>query len=59
LGKFFGKNKDASPIVEHMWINEVDFDGDTIHGKLINDPNELPARLRQILQWRRFAPDFC
>lgn len=29
------------PIVEHMWINQVAFDGDTISGVLINDPNEL------------------
>ncbi|PSL48293.1 uncharacterized protein YegJ (DUF2314 family) [Chitinophaga niastensis] len=31
----------TTPIVEHMWINEVEFDGDTISGVLINDPNEL------------------
>ena len=29
------------PIVEHMWINEIGFDGDNIHGILINDPNEI------------------
>mgnify|MGYP000878497668 CR=1 FL=1 len=29
------------PVVEHMWINEIDFDGDTITGTLINTPNEL------------------
>ena len=29
------------PVVEHMWINEIHFDGDTISGTLINDPNEL------------------
>lgn len=29
------------PIVEHMWINEIHFDGDYIYGILINDPNEL------------------
>lgn len=34
-----GGNEDA--LVEHMWINEVDFDGDTIRGTLINEPNEL------------------
>lgn len=27
--------------VEHMWINEVDFDGDTVSGFLINEPNAL------------------
>ena len=31
----------GDPIVEHMWINDVDFDGDTITGVLINTPNEL------------------
>lgn len=31
----------ATPVVEHMWINEIAFDGDTISGVLINDPNEL------------------
>ncbi|NLR66799.1 DUF2314 domain-containing protein [Chitinophaga varians] len=29
------------PTVEHMWINDINFDGDTIYGILINDPNEL------------------
>lgn len=31
----------AEPIVEHMWINEIDYDGEMISGVLINDPNEL------------------
>lgn len=29
------------PAVEHMWINEIDFDGDTVRGYLINEPNQL------------------
>lgn len=29
------------PTVEHMWINDINFDGNTIYGILINDPNEL------------------
>lgn len=29
------------PIVEHMWINDIDFDGDNVKGYLINEPNEL------------------
>ena len=33
-----GKTK---PIVEHMWVNDVEFDGDNVSGVLINDPNEL------------------
>jgi uncharacterized protein YegJ (DUF2314 family) len=28
-------------LVEHMWINEIEFDGITISGVLINNPNEL------------------
>ncbi|MDR6569980.1 DUF2314 domain-containing protein [Chitinophaga ginsengisegetis] len=31
----------TTPAVEHMWINEVEFDGDMISGVLINDPTEL------------------
>lgn len=31
----------ASPIVEHMWVGEIDFNGDVIRGVLINTPNEL------------------
>ena len=30
-----------NPIVEHMWINEVSFDGTNVTGTLINEPNEL------------------
>lgn len=30
-----------NPIVEHMWINEINFDGDYVKGYLINQPNEL------------------
>ena len=30
-----------NPIVEHMWINEVMFDGNNVTGVLINTPNAL------------------
>ncbi len=30
-----------NPLVEHMWITDVGFDGDLIYGKLVNEPNEL------------------
>ena len=33
--------KSDNPIVEHMWINDVMFDGTNVSGILINDPNEL------------------
>lgn len=29
------------PLVEHMWINEVGFDGDNVSGVLINEPNAI------------------
>ncbi|MEZ0131787.1 YegJ family protein, partial [Flavobacterium sp. LBUM151] len=28
-------------IVEHMWINDINFDGEKIYGILVNDPDEL------------------
>ncbi len=28
-------------VVEHMWINEINFDGEKIKGILVNDPDEL------------------
>lgn len=31
----------SEPIVEHMWINDINFDGETITGVLVNDPNQL------------------
>jgi uncharacterized protein YegJ (DUF2314 family) len=39
----FSQDVDGSehPIVEHMWINDISFDGELIKGVLINDPNEL------------------
>lgn len=30
-----------TPAVEHMWINNINFDGDFIKGYLINNPNTL------------------
>lgn len=29
------------PIVEHMWINDIYFDGEMIYGTLINEPNDV------------------
>ena len=39
----FMQQRDHSqdPIVEHMWINEVEFNGETVTGVLMNEPNEL------------------
>jgi uncharacterized protein YegJ (DUF2314 family) len=39
---FFQNIKDKNePVVEHMWINNINFDGERIRGVLINEPNEL------------------
>jgi uncharacterized protein YegJ (DUF2314 family) len=46
--------------VEHMWLTEIQFDGDAISAKLLNSPNELTSvktgdevslRLDQIEDW--------
>ncbi len=37
----FTQEIDGETVVEHMWINDVNFDGDTIYGTLVNQPNEL------------------
>lgn len=38
----FSQNRnDDDPVVEHMWINDINFDGEQITGVLINDPYEL------------------
>ncbi len=29
------------PIIEHMWINNLNFDGETVSGILVNDPSQL------------------
>ena len=34
-------NEEDDPIIEQMWINDIDFDGFHIKGVLINDPYEL------------------
>lgn len=35
------KRDEDTPSVEHMWINEVDFDGKNVTGVLLNSPNWL------------------
>lgn len=37
----FTQDIDGETVVEHMWINDVNFDGETIYGVLVNDPDEL------------------
>ncbi|MCW3465887.1 DUF2314 domain-containing protein [Chitinophaga nivalis] len=48
------------PIVEHMWINDIGFDGETVSGVLVNNPNRLTnvqngdfvtVPLQQISDW--------
>ncbi|MFP3831871.1 DUF2314 domain-containing protein [Chryseobacterium sp. SIMBA_028] len=40
---FSEKNEAGETIVEHMWINDINFDGDTVKGYLINEPNDLKS----------------
>lgn len=34
---------EAAPIVEHMWIGDVDFDGAIVRGRLLNDPHHVQS----------------
>src|SRR5688572_32410808 len=38
-----GQATTETPGVEHMWIDEVDFDGQTIRGALLNEPSWLKS----------------
>jgi uncharacterized protein YegJ (DUF2314 family) len=40
---FSDDSADPTSQVEHMWINEIDFDGVTIRGTLVNEPNWLKS----------------
>jgi uncharacterized protein YegJ (DUF2314 family) len=53
-------NGDENPTVEHMWINDIAFDGEQIRGVLINNPDvltniqngdEVAVPLNQISDW--------
>ncbi len=35
----FWDASDGTPAVEHMWVNDVTFDGETVTGTLLNSPN--------------------
>lgn len=37
------KRTDDTPEVEHMWLGEVDFDGEVVSGELLNSPNWLKS----------------
>ena len=37
------KRKDSEPEAEHMWVDNVDFDGKFITGNLLNSPNWLKS----------------
>jgi uncharacterized protein YegJ (DUF2314 family) len=43
LGGLFGKKKAPQTKVEHMWVSDVEFDGTTLTGVLLNDPHELQS----------------
>lgn len=38
-----GPRSDGKPQFEHMWVDEVDFDGDSLTGRLVNAPNWLSS----------------
>jgi uncharacterized protein YegJ (DUF2314 family) len=38
-----GERIDGQPEYEHMWVGEVDFDGETISGTLMNSPHWLTS----------------
>jgi uncharacterized protein YegJ (DUF2314 family) len=35
--------RDGVPNVEHMWLAEIDFDGETVSGVLLNEPNWITS----------------
>lgn len=47
----FAEHIDGEDVTEHMWLNEIHFDGHLIHGTLVNSPNHL----RQIQAGERLA----
>lgn len=38
-----GPRTDGKPEYEHMWVGEVDFDGEVLSGQLLNSPNWLSS----------------
>lgn len=38
---FSEETEAGKTIVEHMWINDINFDGDTVKGYLINEPYDI------------------
>lgn len=38
-----GPRSDGNPEYEHMWVGDVEFDGETIAGRLLNSPNWLTS----------------
>lgn len=39
----FKEIANGEEVVEHMWINGIQFNGETITGELVNDPNHLQS----------------
>lgn len=37
----FSQEQSGDNKIEHMWVGDLYFDGDTIYGELLNEPNEL------------------
>src|SRR3954464_3104874 len=59
-GPFFDGTPEDPGYVEHMWVNDVDFDGRRVRGTLLNQPNEVTSvamgdkvkvRLKTLSDW--------
>jgi len=59
-------NDSDEPITEHLWMNDVEFDGNNVKGVLINSPNEITnvkmgdlveVPLFQLSDWLFAMPD--
>ena len=51
---------DGEEVGEHMWINDVEFDGETIYGTLVNEPDtvqnvkvgdQVSAKIEEMSDW--------
>src|SRR5262249_13376335 len=38
-----GTHADGAPGTEHMWLSDIDFDGELVSGALLNSPNWLKS----------------
>lgn len=50
-----GPRTDGNPDYEHMWVGDIEFDGDSISGTLLNSPNWLKSVSEGVYVTRPFA----